>query len=409
MITAMEVNKMFLHPNGAPRLLRAAAALVPMFLMFAAPAMARHTAIDFGESFDPTSLPNPSGQNFGTGSDCSATATTADACLVNVTGNGSTAVELGFSINFGPGFTNVHTLFINENGIISFGAPCRESPRVLIRWACLSSRLITRSSPRLDPRWTASRTRSVFAILGHPGEIMYARGVADPIATAGLYSLSEAVKTIHVAWAGPKTAGGTPIFTQVLIYQNGSTGDFDLRIRYGADDGDSYSYGAGTLAGFWLGSAANSTNIPSPLLANNDYFFRFSGGTLQGTVSDTDADGVPDSSDNCPRKANADQADTDGDHVGNACDNCPAVANPDQRDDNNNGIGNACEVAAPKKCDVDGDKDIDAVDIDRILHSLRQQATGPLDPRDADNNNVINLIDAAKCTLRCTRFLCKVR
>lgn len=403
---------MFLHPNGAPRLLRAAA-LVPMFLMVAAPAVARHTAVDFGESFDPTSLPNPSGQNFGTGSDCSATATTADACLVNVTSNGSTAVELGFSINFGPGFTNVHTLFINENGIISFGTGV----------SGIASSLDTVGVPVIAPYYTNLTSTdpvadyfpdppNVFGILGRPGEIaeiMYARGVADPIATAGLYSLSEAVKTIHVTWAGPTTAGGTPIYTQVLIYQNGSTGDFDLRIRYGEDESISYDLSGGALAGFRLGAAVNSVNLASPLTAIGDYFFRFSGGQLQGTTSDSDADGVPDSSDNCPAKANANQADADGDHVGNACDNCPAVANPNQRDDNNNGIGNACDVAAPKKCDVDGDKDIDAVDIDRILHSLRQQATGPLDPRDADNNNVINLIDAAKCTLRCTRFLCKVR
>jgi len=402
---------MFLHPNGAPRLLRTAAALVPIFLMFATPAMAGRTAIDFGPSFDPTSLPNPSGQNFGVGSNCASTDTTADACLVNVTGNGSAAVELGFSINFGPGFTAVHTLFINENGIISFGAPV----------SGIASSLDTVGVPVIAPYYTDLTSTdpvadyfpdppSVFGILGKQGEIMYARGVADPIKdSSGLYSEAEAVKAIHVAWAGPTTAGGTAIYTQVLIYQNGSAGDFDLRIRYGANDGDSYAYGAGTLAGFFLGSAANSTTIPSPLLANNDYFFRFSGGQLQGTASDSDADGVPDSSDNCPTKANADQADTDSDHVGNACDNCPTVANTDQRDDNNNGIGNACEVAAPKKCDVDGDSDIDAVDIDRILHSLRQTATGPLDPRDADNNNVINLIDAAKCTLRCTRFLCRVR
>ena len=45
-------------------------------------------------------------------------------------------------------------------------------------------------------------------------------------------------------------------------------------------------------------------------------------------VTDTDGDGVPDSSDNCPNAANADQADADGDGLGNACDSnsyAPAV------------------------------------------------------------------------------------
>ncbi len=35
---------------------------------------------------------------------------------------------------------------------------------------------------------------------------------------------------------------------------------------------------------------------------------------------DTDGDGVPDNTDNCPAAPNADQADTDGDGIGNACD-----------------------------------------------------------------------------------------
>ncbi|WP_051324986.1 thrombospondin type 3 repeat-containing protein [Candidatus Solirubrobacter pratensis] len=39
---------------------------------------------------------------------------------------------------------------------------------------------------------------------------------------------------------------------------------------------------------------------------------------------DRDADGVPDASDNCPEKANSDQADADRDGVGNACELLPA-------------------------------------------------------------------------------------
>jgi hypothetical protein len=45
-------------------------------------------------------------------------------------------------------------------------------------------------------------------------------------------------------------------------------------------------------------------------------------------VVDTDGDGVPNASDNCPTVANADQADADGDGLGNACDDnsyAPAV------------------------------------------------------------------------------------
>jgi hypothetical protein len=40
-------------------------------------------------------------------------------------------------------------------------------------------------------------------------------------------------------------------------------------------------------------------------------------------VLDSDNDGVPDASDNCPTTPNPDQADVDGDGVGDACDACP--------------------------------------------------------------------------------------
>ncbi|GEM_PF-4835780 len=63
---------------------------------------------------------------------------------------------------------------------------------------------------------------------------------------------------------------------------------------------------------------------------------------------DTDGDGVPDSKDNCPAKANKDQNDNDKDGVGDACDNCLSIANPDQKDSDNDGSkglgGDACDI-----------------------------------------------------------------
>jgi hypothetical protein len=43
---------------------------------------------------------------------------------------------------------------------------------------------------------------------------------------------------------------------------------------------------------------------------------------------DSDGDGVPDSSDNCPGTSNGNQADADGDGHGDACDPCPTDSNP---------------------------------------------------------------------------------
>jgi predicted outer membrane repeat protein len=78
---------------------------------------------------------------------------------------------------------------------------------------------------------------------------------------------------------------------------------------------------------------------------------------------DTDDDGFPDLSDNCPDDINANQKDTDGDGIGDVCDptpgttndndtdgvintddNCPNNHNPNQADNDNDGIGDVCDA-----------------------------------------------------------------
>jgi MBG domain/Thrombospondin type 3 repeat len=76
-----------------------------------------------------------------------------------------------------------------------------------------------------------------------------------------------------------------------------------------------------------------------------------------GWTPDGDGDGVPNTADNCPNVANADQADLDHDGAGDACDpdddndgiadtvdNCPMLANANQWDQDHDGVGDACEV-----------------------------------------------------------------
>lgn len=59
---------------------------------------------------------------------------------------------------------------------------------------------------------------------------------------------------------------------------------------------------------------------------------------------DYDRDGVPDTQDNCPYNANADQANSDADSRGNACDNCTTKANQSQLDSDGDQYGNACDA-----------------------------------------------------------------
>jgi hypothetical protein len=121
---------------------------------------------------------------------------------------------------------------------------------------------------------------------------------------------------------------------------------------------------------------------------------------------DSDNDGVPDDTDNCPAIANPDQldqdldgtgnlcdADLDGDSVSNNLDNCPAIANSDQADLDLDGQGDACET------DTDGDTVTDDFPDNCLLVANTDQADSDADllgdacDEDDDNDGVDDVTD----------------
>jgi galactose oxidase-like protein/thrombospondin type 3 repeat protein len=132
---------------------------------------------------------------------------------------------------------------------------------------------------------------------------------------------------------------------------------------------------------------------------------------------DTDGDGVPDGSDNCPSTSNPDQADTDGDGVGDACDNCRITANADQADTDNDGVGDACDncriTANADQADIDNDGVGDACDNCRTTANADQadtdsdgvgdacdncRTTANADQADTDNDGVGDACDNCRAT-----------
>ncbi|NBQ14466.1 MAG: hypothetical protein EBU31_07610, partial [Proteobacteria bacterium] len=123
----------------------------------------------------------------------------------------------------------------------------------------------------------------------------------------------------------------------------------------------------------WRGSATIRDGVTGLFDSRNSKF-----GSL-GEPTDSDGDGRPDWSDNCPAIANSDQLNTDGDAQGDACDvdddndtisdasdNCPLNANVNQWNTDGDGQGDVCDT------DDDNDTISDASDNCPLVSNVGQ-------------------------------------
>jgi hypothetical protein len=124
--------------------------------------------------------------------------------------------------------------------------------------------------------------------------------------------------------------------------------------------------------------------------------FPSSGGST--TPTDTDGDGVPDSTDQCdndpgpaPTGCPADpDLDSDGDTIPDTVDNCPDVYNKGQADDDGDGVGNKCENGTTPPIDTDGDGVPDSTDNCPNVSNTNQN--------DGDGDGVGNACDDGSTT-----------
>jgi len=237
-----------------------AALLAACALIVSSAAYAKRVFIDFGDQV------STSGNNWGTGS--------SESLEADLVGNASLSVAIGFTINTGAGSFN--SLFINENGAITFGATPLSTTFTSV--SALSSLGVPVIAPYYANLQTVTPNGDVFFV--EPGEVLYSYGVADPRPdSSGNYSSADAVPAMHVTWAGPTVSGDATLFeiyADLVIYDLGG-GDFALQFGHGTDANLDIP-DLGGITGFALGS--NVVNLTGPRSGNEDLYYEFRNGVL---------------------------------------------------------------------------------------------------------------------------------
>lgn len=119
------------------------------------------------------------------------------------------------------------------------------------------------------------------------------------------------------------------------------------------------------------------------------------------SATDTDDDGVPDGSDNCPTVYNPTQTDADNDTIGDACDTCPY----DAQNDIDNDTYCACitlECPSSEKCNGTQNPDPDPASCaDNCPNVCNSQQL------DADNDTIGDVCDSTPGCGGCGQVLCE--
>ncbi len=187
--------------------------------------------------------------------------------------SGACAIPIGFTINYGAG--SVSSLYLSENGIVTFGAPKVTMPAGDGGATALSSF----TTPYIAPFYT--NFVSTYGVDDGLGEISWGPGridaAEDPslLNDTSLKTWQQGAKAFKVDWTGVTRGAEARFYVQIAIYDLAGD-DFDLEFNYGLIEPTAYAR-SGAQVGFKLGS--NYYQFTSANIVNtSDMVFRFRNG-----------------------------------------------------------------------------------------------------------------------------------
>ena len=262
-----------------PRVATTFVAMTVLAIVATTPAFANRMSIDFQDAVggDPATELYGSGSGLFMKFGCptgGAASTAAGSCdVTGLAGNLSQEVQLGFKLTIGG--TDYTSVFINENGLVTFGfaAPTTVSSATTIGGLQTDLGGLNFIAPSFANLAPGDSGKS--GVLGSTGGIMFQRGLGLPTGppTSPVFGTDPSGRAaLSITWSDANLGDGQ-FRSQLVLYSldpNGMDGSFGFRLNYTNDaSGTPLSYGV--LAGFSLAGLAST--ITEPFNPNTDYFF----------------------------------------------------------------------------------------------------------------------------------------
>lgn len=206
---------------------------------------------------------------------------------LNVARNGSQQIKLNFGFQIGA--QTFSSIFVNENGAVSFGQAISSNAGLATRGTAFQPvvKLSELGVPVIAPFYAD--------LLSDPNQsrtylrnVVVQFGTADPYANNGVYSPNDFQNAVKITWFGvingSEAGGERPVFAQLLLAgDNHGTSSFSFNYGPPGQPGES---GDGSIAGFSLGR--DHYQFHGPYGSSSPTYFEFDDGRFVGSLANGD-------------------------------------------------------------------------------------------------------------------------